>query len=205
VNGLHHRLPRNARLANKRDFAAVLKRPCQRVCRPGVEVFVAVNTVSESRLGIIVGRSYDRRSTCRHRFKRHVREAFRHRRREFAGFDVLVKAKRTTACNVDTSKSLINDVFDEVLSQLDMPQRETGPVERSPLAKSVLAILKVYQLTLSPLLGPRCRFHPTCSSYAMQAVREHGVRRGLGLTARRLAKCHPWHPGGIDLVPDSSR
>ncbi|MBK1725968.1 membrane protein insertion efficiency factor YidD [Halorhodospira neutriphila] len=65
----------------------------------------------------------------------------------------------------------------------------------------LIALIRGYQYTVSPLLGPRCRFLPTCSDYAAQAVAEHGPLAGIGLAARRVAKCHPWHPGGIDPVP----
>ncbi len=61
--------------------------------------------------------------------------------------------------------------------------------------------IRAYQLGLSPLLGPRCRFYPSCSQYALEAVDSHGVLRGLWLAARRVGRCHPWHPGGVDLVP----
>ena len=62
-------------------------------------------------------------------------------------------------------------------------------------------IIRVYQLTISPLLGQRCRFFPSCSEYASQALKAHGPLRGTALSVRRLCKCHPWHPGGIDEVP----
>ena len=62
-------------------------------------------------------------------------------------------------------------------------------------------LLRGYQLAISPLLGVSCRFHPTCSEYAREAIMKHGVVRGVWLAARRLARCHPWHPGGIDQVP----
>jgi putative membrane protein insertion efficiency factor len=62
-------------------------------------------------------------------------------------------------------------------------------------------LLRGYQLAISPLLGPSCRFHPTCSEYAREAIMKHGVVRGVWLATRRLARCHPWHPGGIDQVP----
>ncbi len=62
-------------------------------------------------------------------------------------------------------------------------------------------LIRLYQLTLSPLLGPRCRFYPSCSEYALEALRLHGSRRGLWLALRRLCRCHPWHAGGIDPVP----
>lgn len=63
------------------------------------------------------------------------------------------------------------------------------------------AIVRAYQLVLSPWLGPRCRFHPTCSHYALEALELHGAWRGSGLTLRRLLRCHPWGEGGYDPVP----
>jgi uncharacterized protein len=58
-----------------------------------------------------------------------------------------------------------------------------------------------YQRFVSPMLAPRCRFAPSCSQYAVDALRAHGAARGLWLTVRRLARCHPFHPGGYDPVP----
>ena len=63
------------------------------------------------------------------------------------------------------------------------------------------AAIGLYQATVSPLLGPRCRYYPSCSQYAKEAVLKYGVLRGSWLAAGRLARCHPWHPGGVDLVP----
>ena len=62
-------------------------------------------------------------------------------------------------------------------------------------------LIRGYQLAISPLLGQRCRFYPTCSQYTLEAVEIHGVLRGLWLGIRRVAKCHPFHPGGFDPVP----
>jgi uncharacterized protein len=62
-------------------------------------------------------------------------------------------------------------------------------------------LIRVYQWTVSPLLGPTCRFHPSCSNYALEAVRRFGVVQGGWLTLKRLGRCHPWHPGGFDPVP----
>ncbi|MGZ8839444.1 MAG: membrane protein insertion efficiency factor YidD [Candidatus Aminicenantales bacterium] len=64
-----------------------------------------------------------------------------------------------------------------------------------------LALIRLYQLTLSPLLGTRCRFHPTCSVYAQEAITKYGFLRGVCLGGRRLLRCHPFHAGGIDPVP----
>lgn len=67
----------------------------------------------------------------------------------------------------------------------------------------IFGLLRFYQLLVSPLLGPRCRFHPSCSHYMQEAVQAHGASRGLWLGLRRLARCHPFNPGGYDPVPPS--
>lgn len=65
---------------------------------------------------------------------------------------------------------------------------------------AVMALLRLYQLVISPWIGPSCRFLPSCSEYTRQAVARYGVGRGLLRGARRLSRCHPWHPGGWDPV-----
>jgi uncharacterized protein len=65
----------------------------------------------------------------------------------------------------------------------------------------LMALVRLYQVTISPMLGPTCRYYPSCSHYALKAVGGHGAIRGSWLAARRLARCHPWTPGGVDLVP----
>ncbi|MBB5016292.1 membrane protein insertion efficiency factor YidD [Rehaibacterium terrae] len=67
----------------------------------------------------------------------------------------------------------------------------------------LLLLLRGYKRFLSPLLGPRCRFHPSCSSYAMEAVERFGALRGGWLALRRIGRCHPLNPGGLDPVPDT--
>ena len=62
-------------------------------------------------------------------------------------------------------------------------------------------IVRAYKLVLSPMLGQNCRFYPSCSSYAIEALRTHGAVRGGWLAARRLGRCHPWNVGGLDPVP----
>lgn len=69
------------------------------------------------------------------------------------------------------------------------------------MKKSLIALLKAYQYAISPLLGRNCRFFPTCSDYAVEAVSRHGGIKGGWLATRRLCRCHPWHPGGFDPVP----
>lgn len=65
----------------------------------------------------------------------------------------------------------------------------------------MIACIRFYQRGISPLLGPCCRFTPSCSHYACDCIRDHGALRGGWLTVRRLLRCHPWHPGGLDLPP----
>ena len=64
-----------------------------------------------------------------------------------------------------------------------------------------IALIKAYQLALSPFFGQQCRFTPSCSHYAIMALQTHGVLKGMWLTVKRLSRCHPWHTGGHDQVP----
>jgi uncharacterized protein len=85
--------------------------------------------------------------------------------------------------------------------------RVAEPVDAEPVARpgtvsrGMLAWITAYQRYISPFLGPRCRFYPTCSSYAATALRDHGAVRGLWLSVRRIGRCHPWNRGGYDPVP----
>lgn len=65
----------------------------------------------------------------------------------------------------------------------------------------LIALLRVYRFAISPLLGQCCRFYPSCSQYAIEAVSNHGFLRGGWLALKRISRCHPWHPGGVDPVP----
>jgi len=73
--------------------------------------------------------------------------------------------------------------------------------EAGPLASLLIWLLRGYQRWISPALPPVCRFTPSCSAYAIEALRVHGVTRGCWLTVRRLLRCGPWHPGGTGSVP----
>ncbi len=87
------------------------------------------------------------------------------------------------------------------------PTPPTSPI--AWLRRAVVAVLvlpiRAYQVVVSPLLGPRCRFYPSCSAYAVESLRTHGPGRGTLLAGRRLLRCHPWNPGGLDPVPPSTR
>jgi uncharacterized protein len=88
--------------------------------------------------------------------------------------------------------------------QKPMQQREPR-VRPSGAARLIMLLLTGYRRFVSPLLAPRCRFYPSCSAYALEAVQVHGAIRGSWLAARRLSRCHPFHAGGLDLVPEPGR
>ncbi|MEJ2639027.1 MAG: membrane protein insertion efficiency factor YidD [Desulfosarcinaceae bacterium] len=69
------------------------------------------------------------------------------------------------------------------------------------VVRCILLLIRCYQVALSPLWGPRCRFVPSCSQYAREALVVHGLRKGGWLALRRILRCHPFHPGGYDPVP----
>lgn len=68
-------------------------------------------------------------------------------------------------------------------------------------ARLVIGLIRLYQIALSPVFGGRCRFHPSCSHYGLEAVATHGAVRGSWLAIRRIGRCHPWNEGGFDPVP----
>jgi uncharacterized protein len=88
------------------------------------------------------------------------------------------------------------------VSSLRSPRRLAHVAVRLP-ALAVVGLLRLWQLLVSPVYGQTCRFYPSCTDYAMEAVDRHGLVRGGWLAVRRLARCHPWNPGGVDLVPAS--
>jgi putative membrane protein insertion efficiency factor len=75
---------------------------------------------------------------------------------------------------------------------------------RPTIVSGLTAGIRAYRYVISPMLGPTCRFYPSCSCYAEEALHRHGALRGSYLTVRRLLRCHPWHEGGYDPVPPST-
>jgi len=77
------------------------------------------------------------------------------------------------------------------------------PSARTVVAAPAIWLIKAYQLVLSPMRPPTCRFYPSCSGYAVTSLERFGILRGSWLAARRLLRCHPWNPGGVDHVPQA--
>jgi putative membrane protein insertion efficiency factor len=73
------------------------------------------------------------------------------------------------------------------------------------MVRILLALIALYRFCISPLIGNHCRFYPSCSEYAQLSLRRFGLIRGSYLSIKRLLKCHPYHPGGMDLVPDKKQ
>ena len=71
----------------------------------------------------------------------------------------------------------------------------------NPLSWIAIKLVRFYQLVISPLLGPRCRFYPSCSHYTIEAIQTHGLLKGGWLAIKRISRCHPGNPGGVDPVP----
>ncbi len=104
--------------------------------------------------------------------------------------------------SVPTHPEPVRSVEDESVMADGLPAESSGrwPRTRNPLTWVLTALVDLYRLT-APVRQPRCRFHPSCSTYARTALLRHGPFRGLYLTVRRLLRCHPWNPGGVDHVP----
>jgi putative membrane protein insertion efficiency factor len=78
---------------------------------------------------------------------------------------------------------------------------DSYPIGRYPARYIFCVVITLYHLLISPFLGPCCRFYPSCSVYAVEAVIKYGIGKGGWMALKRLLKCHPFHPGGVDLVP----
>ncbi len=83
--------------------------------------------------------------------------------------------------------------------------RQAFQTTNRTLRKTLILLIRAYQLFISPVLGPRCRFHPSCSNYAKNALTQHGIIKGSGLTLWRLLRCHPLTSGGYDPVPKKTK
>ena len=109
--------------------------------------------------------------------------------------------------NQEATRYQLEEAFDELSCSLAASGAKKSHEQAAPqnlVVRGLLSLIAAYRLLLSPLLGGRCRFYPTCSRYAMDAVTEWGAMRGLFMAGKRFFKCHPFHPGGYDPVPTVS-
>ena len=88
---------------------------------------------------------------------------------------------------------------------LNLPRASVVGSSPSPLTRFFIAVIRLYQAALRPFLGPACRFEPSCSQYAEEALRLHGPLQGTRLAVWRICRCHPFSTGGLDPVPDQAR
>lgn len=88
--------------------------------------------------------------------------------------------------------------------RLESPDTANGARGAKLMQTALIALLRFYKVAVSPLLGSRCRFYPSCSDYAREAIQYHGAAHGTYLAAKRLCRCHPFSAGGVDLVPQPS-
>lgn len=88
-----------------------------------------------------------------------------------------------------------------VLLDEQRPVDPEAALRPGPVARLLVGLVRIYRTWISPVLPPSCRFEPSCSTYALEALSVHGALRGTWLTIRRLLRCGPWHPGGWDPVP----
>ena len=204
--------PKEARLLKRAQFLALTDRRTKPdlVVRTGAFLVLGrLNGLSSCRLGLTVSKRAGR-AVVRSRLKRQAREFFRLNRGGWpAALDLLFIAR--AGAGELPAENLRADLA-RVGARLAAFHHRPGGAPAPPgppggrfrgrlLAAAALQAIGLYQRFISPLLPPACRFWPTCSHYAAEAVARHGLGRGGLLAIRRLLKCHPFNPGGYDPVP----
>ena len=152
---------------------------------PQMVLYWQKNRQGQSRLGITVSTKLGH-AVVRNRVRRRFRELYRlHKPEMQPGFDVILVARGRA-----------------VRSTYQQPAAAGGPrAGGDGMKRALLKLFRFYQTSVSPLFPPRCRYIPTCSEYAVEAVEKYGAAKGGLLALRRLMRCHPFHKGGYDPVP----
>jgi putative membrane protein insertion efficiency factor/ribonuclease P protein component len=211
--------PKTARLLARRQFLAMSRRSEQPDLTFKTGSFLVVgrsNGLDRTRLGVTVTKKTGI-AVVRNRLKRQVREFFRLQSAGWpTGLDLLFIARQTAGT---CPRQVIARDLERVGRQIAAAGRPGQPggapgsdpgsvpagfIQRSPgrlILGLALGLIHLYQRSISPFTPPCCRFRPTCSDYAAQALETHGLGRGSLLALRRLLRCHPFYPGGYDPVP----
>ena len=192
------------KIAHPLDFRRAFER--RRSASDGSMVVYGVeNGRDHPRLGISIGRKKVRSAVERNRVKRVLREAFRLSKAELpAGLDLVVVPRGPGLSFADARRALPS-LAQAIARRIGPPKVEGNAVRTVPwswpadaLAGLLILAIRAYQVTLSPLIGPVCRFEPSCSRYMIGAIRKYGVLKGVWKGTGRVLRCHPWHPGGYD-------
>ncbi len=193
-------LTASARLTRRNEFTTVTRHG-RRLGAELLALHVLSGQPGGTRVGFVVGTPVGG-AVVRNRVQRRLRHLMRERLGDLpAGTWVVVRAL-PAAARADSAQ--LGADLDRVLSRLVAQNGGTMSAENVGTwpARLLIVVVRAYQRWISPLLPPSCRFYPSCSAYAVEALSRHGLLRGSWLTARRLLRCGPWHPGGIDPVPE---
>lgn len=159
---------------------------------PQLVIYCQRNRRGLSRLGVSVSTKLGG-AVVRNRVRRRIREIYRlNKPKMVPGYDIIVVARVRA---VETGYQKLESTYLRLLRQLNL--LAGGPV----MKRAILRVIRFYQASVSPLFPPRCRYIPTCSEYALQAVEKYGPLRGGFMALRRFLRCNPFHKGGYDPVP----
>ena len=217
-------LPREHRLSTKQDITSALRRG-RRHGSPNLVVHIAPSATDHPARAAFAVSSAVGNSVVRHRITRQLRATtLPLLQRLPAGTDLVVRALPAAreasfaALAADLTRCLRDDLLPEPESTSTQPETPTPAqpqahvpprtgisqalfILASPLRLLLIALVTIYRKVISPVLPPTCRYHPSCSAYALQSLQVHGVVKGVALSAWRLGRCNPFSKGGLDPVP----
>ncbi len=171
---------------------------------PHCVLYVAKNRLGYTRIGLTATKKVGH-AVQRNRARRVMRAALsEHLAQNIGGYDIILVARGQTPRLKSTQ---LSKTLGKLFAKAGLPDKAPGPGPRRPamIARLLIALLRGYKKYISPHLGHHCRFIPTCSEYAMQALAVHGLVKGLILTVWRLLRCQPFAKFGYDPVPEKGK